>query len=158
MTYLDLQRGVEWIIVHWPKDGERAWSGWEAMGDEFLGFTAGAFMEACNTLFRSGLKYAPGPSEMLKAIRPVQARRIEYGTDELPRSCDTEQHAWADPLPIDALYEGGWVKTCVVCGATQPASKCQHVAVNKLTGRCVYCLAENVKPNVETVAASEALI
>lgn len=132
MNYLDMDRAVAWIEVRWPRS--KAWENWETLTEDFAAFTPGAVMEALNTIYRSGARYAPGPSELMKAVGPAQARRIEAGIDDVSRDC-TGSHVWAAPLPADLER----VESCVLCGEERSAPKCAHEHRNRF-GSCVFCL------------------
>jgi len=93
-------------------------------------FTAGALNQALYQLFRSGLKYAPGPSELWKTVAEVQALRVARGEDDLDLVCS--KHVWAQPAPYDEDRR----QTCVLCGETGIIVECEHHFQN---GRCVYC-------------------
>jgi hypothetical protein len=130
MTNLELFEAVKWINTRWG--GTKQWASWELLYSDFAGFTAGAVMESLSELYRSGLKYAPGPSEVLAAVKKTQARRVQSGEDELDRSC-TGRHVWSAPAPLDDR-----VDSCVLCGQERPARNCSHTYNQH--GKCVYCL------------------
>lgn len=130
MTNLELFEAVKWINIRWG--GTKQWASWEDLYPDFAGFTAGAVMESLSELYRSGLKYAPGPSEVLAAVKKTQARRVQSGEDELDRTC-TGKHVWSLPTPTDPRLE-----SCVLCDVTRPARNCGHVFNRH--GKCVYCL------------------
>lgn len=113
MNYLDMSRAVDWIEVRWPNS--KAWENWEALTEDFAGFTPGAVMEALHQVYQGGSRFAPSPSELMKAVRPVQARRVQEGTDSFDLEC--ESHTWA---------AGSDLWECVKCGETSPAPRCGH--------------------------------
>jgi hypothetical protein len=130
MNYLDMQRGVDKIEMRWGTT--KSWVNWEDLTEDFASYTPGAFMEAVELFFRSGARFAPSPSEMMKKTAEVQALRIERGIDEVDRSCLGE-HVWADPWPDDEDRH----RECVLCGELGAVVSCGHPVVSN--GRCVYC-------------------
>jgi hypothetical protein len=130
MNYLDMQRAVDKIEMRWGT--AKTWANWEALTDDFSRYTAGAFMEALELVYRSGSRFAPSPSEMMKKTAEVQALRIERGIDDVDRSC-LGDHVWADTWPIDEDRH----QVCVLCGEVGALVVCNHPVVRN--GRCVYC-------------------
>jgi len=131
MNYLDLERAVDWIETRWGSS--KAWVRWEQLEPDFAPFTAGSMMEALNTLFRSGHKFAPSPPELYKVVRETQRLRIERGEDPAERlACTSETHVWAGPWPSDDTNK----QRCVMCGAVGGTHACAHHYVNN---RCVWC-------------------
>lgn len=143
MNYLDMQRAVEKIELRWGK--AKAWDSWEALTDDFAHYTAGAFMEALETFYRGGHRYAPSPSEMMKHTGEVQARRIEHGIDHAERTCQGN-HVWADPTPTDKDRH----RTCVLCDEIGVYIKCEHPNRNQL-GVCPYCFDKVEVPDPSLV-------
>jgi hypothetical protein len=133
VNYIDLQRAKEWIETRWGNT--KAWASWEEFEPDFAPFTAGAMMETLNVMFRSGLKYAPGPSEVMKEIRRIQHLRIERGDDPKPEMDCRGRHVWAAPWPIDDSRK----EVCIFCGAEGKTHSCQHHYRNN---KCVWCPAQ----------------
>lgn len=130
MNATDIGRAVNWMESRWGH--QAAWKDWEELWLDFSVYSAGALMQALNEWYRSGQKFAPKPSELLRSVGEVQRRRIERGED-LPLELPCESHVWSDPLPFDDDRH----RVCVRCGESGPVERHDHVLVG--AGRCVYC-------------------
>jgi hypothetical protein len=131
VNYLDMSRAVDKIESRWGH--AKTWENWESLTEDFAHFTAGAFMEALEVVYRSGQRYAPSPSEMMKRTSEVQVLRIERGIDQIERNCNGA-HVWADPWPTDEDRH----RTCVLCGEIGALVSCDHS--HRTRGVCSYCL------------------
>lgn len=134
MTYADLTMAVRWMSDRWGANRvERLWDHWEAFASDFTPYTAGALKETLHRIFRSGAKFPPGPSEVLKELGVVQAQRIHRGDDEMLRTCAGD-HVWAEPHPSDEDRH----QVCALCGEPGGLVVCAH-SVRNSRGDCAYC-------------------
>lgn len=155
MIHYDLEQARSWMEERWGY--QKTWEKLDALYGDFKHFSNGSLKEALHNWYRRGEARAPNPAQLLKAVAETHQRRIDRGIETVERTCGGD-HVYADPLPTDAALKGEWVRTCVLCGDTKPAPGCSHPAVYAASGRCAYCLEDNVAPAVDTIEPEKALL
>lgn len=149
ITPLDIKDAVTWITSRWP-NSYRDWEGWEGFASDYASYSLGSLKEALHTWHRRGESRGPNTSQLQRLVAEVHAARVERGVEEVDRSC-LGRHVWADPWPSDTDRH----RYCVLCNEQGPELVCKHPVVRQPDGKCMYCPAKGVTPQVETVKTKE---